>query len=205
MFDLLFRVAVISASGALAPGPLTAATAASGLKKGWRAGLAASLGHTIVELPLVILLAAGVATFFDDPKAKFFLGIVGGIFLLFFGFNTIRESFQTVRSTKVAAVQAPIIVGIALTGLNPYFIVWWIGIGTPLISEAMVKAGFFGIGLLYICHVWLDYGWLTFIAALSSLGRVQTKIHRWLLLALGAMVIWFGISMIMKTLKTGVN
>jgi threonine/homoserine/homoserine lactone efflux protein len=36
MFELLLKVVVISTSGALAPGPLTAAIASAGLKKGWK-------------------------------------------------------------------------------------------------------------------------------------------------------------------------
>lgn len=201
MIDLLFRVVVISASGALAPGPLTAAVASSGLKKGWRAGLEASLGHTIVELPLVLLLGAGVATFFAKPKAHFILGIVGSLFLLFFGFSTIRESFLVGKSTETTRlkISAPILTGIALTGLNPYFIAWWIGIGTPLISEAMAKAGLFAVLLLYVFHVWLDYAWLIFIASLSSLGRAQVKIHRGLLIVLGIIVVWFGLNMLIRT------
>ncbi|RLF13604.1 MAG: lysine transporter LysE, partial [Thermoprotei archaeon] len=35
----LAKVSLISSSGALAPGPLTAATAALGVKRGWRGGL----------------------------------------------------------------------------------------------------------------------------------------------------------------------
>ena len=204
MFELLFKVVVISTSGALAPGPLTAAIASAGLKKGWKAGIQASLGHTIIELPLVILIALGVTTIFKNPKANFVIGILGSIFLFLFGIFTIRDAIKTnpKEQTIKEKTPPPILIGIALTGLNPYFIIWWIGIGTPLISEAVAKAGFIGVGLLYIFHVWLDYGWLTLIAALSSLGRVQTKVYRIILFALGLVVIWFGVEMLIKTLAS---
>jgi threonine/homoserine/homoserine lactone efflux protein len=94
MINFLFKVVVISASGALAPGPLTAATASAGLKKGWRAGLETSLGHTIVELPLVIFLSFGVVSILKNTVASFFLGILGSGFLFFFGFYTVREALQ---------------------------------------------------------------------------------------------------------------
>ena len=85
MIDFLFKVVIISVSGALAPGPLTAATASAGMKRGWKAGIEVSLGHTLVELPLVLLLSIGVVTIFENPKAHFVLGVLGSIFLFFFG------------------------------------------------------------------------------------------------------------------------
>jgi threonine/homoserine/homoserine lactone efflux protein len=203
MIGLLFKVVVISTSGALAPGPLTAAIASVGLKKGFRAGIQASLGHTIIELPLVILIALGVTTILKNPKANFVIGILGSIFLFLFGILTIRDALSTnpQEPTIYQKTAPPMLIGIALTGLNPYFIVWWLGIGTPLISEAVAKGGFIGVGLLYLCHVWLDYGWLTLIAAISSLGRMQTKIYRLILIVLGTIIIWFGVNMLIKTIS----
>ena len=205
MIDFLFKVVIISASGALAPGPLTAATASAGLKRGWKAGIEASLGHTLVELPLVLLLSIGVVTILENPKAHFVLGVLGSIFLFFFGFTTVRDALQNKQhdKTRVHKTPSPFMTGIALSALNPYFLAWWIGIGAPLLSEAMSKAGYGGVGLFYIFHVWLDYVWLGFIAGISSLGRVQTKLFRWLLLVLGGLVIYFGVNMMIKTLAAG--
>ncbi|UCG91790.1 MAG: LysE family transporter [candidate division WOR-3 bacterium] len=203
MADFLLRVVIISASGALAPGPLTAATAAAGLKRGWKAGLQASLGHTVVELPLVILLSLGVSTFFNNPRAHFLVGFFGSAFLFFFGFATIREALQQKQhdDNRRYRVPSPFLTGVALSALNPYFIVWWIGVGTPLISEGVGKAGYVGVGLFYIFHVWLDYAWLSLIAGVSSLGRMKTKTFRLILLVLGGFVVYFGVSMFMNTLR----
>ena len=204
MVSFLLKVVVISASGALAPGPLTAATASAGLKNGWKAGIMISLGHTVIELPLVILLSLGVATIFKNSSASFLLGLLGSGFLFFFGFSTIREALQKKQQDKkrVYRMPSPFLTGVALSALNPYFIAWWVGIGTPLISEAVSKAGYIGIGLFYIFHVWLDYAWLSLIAGISSLGRAQNKLVRWLFVALGALVIYFGINMLVKILIT---
>jgi len=203
MISFLLKVVVISASGALAPGPLTAATASAGLKRGWKVGIETSLGHTIVELPLVILLSLGAATVLKDPRASFFLGILGSGFLFFFGFSTIREAFQYKEQSQISKQKtpSPFITGVFLSALNPYFIAWWVGIGMPLISEALKIAGYLGIGLFYIFHVWLDYAWLSIIAGISSLGRSQTKLIRVLLLILGGFVFYFGVNMLIKTIQ----
>ncbi len=196
---------VISLSGALAPGPLTVATATSGLKSGWKAGLWASIGHTLIELPYVILISLGLLTIFKNPKVNLFLGILGSIFLFLFGYSTIRDALRGPKlkeshPKRNTIPTAPFLTGIFLTLLNPYFLAWWIGIGASLISEAMEKAGFLGIGLLYISHIWLDYAWLIFIARLASLGHQQIKVFRFILLGLGILVIWFGITLLVKTL-----
>ncbi|MEO0105433.1 MAG: LysE family transporter, partial [candidate division WOR-3 bacterium] len=77
---------------------------------------------------------------------------------------------------------------------NPYFLIWWLGIGTPLIYEAIKKSGFIGLSVLYIFHVSLDYFWLIFIATLSSFAK--KKIYRYLLFILGIIIIYFGIKML---------
>ena len=59
MEELLgFAVAVIiiSTSGVMSPGPLFVANVVYGAKGGASAGLKMSYGHTVVELPLIILL-----------------------------------------------------------------------------------------------------------------------------------------------------
>ncbi|HEX7320836.1 MAG TPA: LysE family transporter [bacterium] len=210
MFPLLLKVMTISASGAFAPGPLTTAIAAAGLKKGWRAGIEASLGHTVVEFPLVLILSAGVAAIFKNRAAMISIGFVGAFFLLLFGFLTIRDTIRTkidLTGSGTAGADtgkyalSPFVTGVALSAFNPYFIAWWVGIGTPLISEAMERAGLLGVGVIYVAHVWLDYAWLTFIASIASLGKGRAVLIRIIPLILGLLVIYFGIMMFRSTLR----
>jgi len=56
ILEFAVLVIVISASGVMAPGPLFAATVSYGLREGTRAGFKMAIGHTIVELPLVIFV-----------------------------------------------------------------------------------------------------------------------------------------------------
>lgn len=196
MIELLFKIAVISLSGALAPGPLTTATATLGLKRGWKSGLLTSVGHTIIELPCVILIAIGVISIFKHPQVNLFFGILGTIFLFSFGFLTIKEAIKSnpkkEKQTQIK-IDQPLLAGVLLTLFNPYFFAWWVGIGAPLISETLAKGGFFGLGLLYLSHIWLDYTWLILIAGVASSARLSTKLYRFILLLLGGLIIWFGL------------
>ncbi|MEO0102397.1 MAG: LysE family transporter [candidate division WOR-3 bacterium] len=196
MIELLFKITVISLSGALAPGPLTTATATLGLKKGWKSGLLTSTGHMIIELPYVILVAIGIIATFKHPQVNLFFRVFGSIFLFYFGLLTIKEAIKSnpekERQTQ-EKINQPLLTGILLTFFNPYFFAWWVGIGAPLISEAMAKGGFWGLGLLYLFHIWLDYAWLIFIARIASFARLRTKLYRFILFLLGGVIIWFGL------------
>ena len=59
VLEFAILVIVISASGVMSPGPLFATNVVYGLKEGTRAGIKIAIGHTIVELPLVIMLGIG--------------------------------------------------------------------------------------------------------------------------------------------------
>ncbi len=191
MLPFLIKVILISSSGALAPGPLTTATMAVGVKQGWRGGFKVALGHLIVEFPLVIIIALGLYVLFRDPTFIKISSIVGGVFMIYFGYLTIKDAFGKIGRTKFDSY--PLIVGITLTALNPFFILWWVGIGSPLILEAITTWGFLSIFPFYIAHVWLDFAWLSVIAHATSFSGKVEKIYRTIVLVLGLLLIAFGV------------
>ncbi len=191
----ILKVILISSSGALAPGPLTAATAASGLKHGWKGGFWISLGHAAVELPLVLLIALGIATVLTREDVSMALSFIGGAMLLFFAYLTAKSAFNT-ESFANNQTASPFVTGTALTALNPFFIAWWAGVGAALIREALSIWGFAGIAVLYASHVWLDFAWLIFLAHVTSLSSFSMRIYRALLLILAILVAVFGVDFI---------
>lgn len=62
MIGFLVTTVAISLSGVMAPGPITAATLAAGTRSR-HAGVLVALGHLVIELPLVLLLVAGIGKF----------------------------------------------------------------------------------------------------------------------------------------------
>ncbi len=194
MLSFLLKVTLISASGALAPGPLTTATLAVGTKNGWRGGFKVALGHMIVELPLVIVIALGLYLLFKDPTFVRVSSFIGGLFMIYFGYLTIKDAFAKADVERSSRFEGyPLIVGMSLTALNPFFILWWIGIGSPLIIEAMSYWGFFGLIPFYLAHVWLDFAWLILLAYTTSFsGRVE-RIYRIIIFGLGLLLLIFGV------------
>ncbi|MET1124854.1 MAG: LysE family transporter [Archaeoglobaceae archaeon] len=193
------KVATISASGAMSPGPLTAVAAASGVRRRWKGGFMVSVGHTIVELPLVLLLAAGVLSFVQSESFVKFMSFAGGAMLLFFAYLTAKSAFGDVEARD--SQRSPLLAGVALTLLNPFFIAWWATIGAALVAEAVMLAGYAGIAVLYISHVWLDFAWLTFVASVASFSAGMVKVYRTVLLALAILVAIFGADFIYYSLN----
>ncbi|WP_457550485.1 LysE family transporter [Archaeoglobus sp.] len=191
MLSFLIKVSLISSSGALAPGPLTTATLAVGAKKGWRGGFKIALGHLAVELPLVIVIALGLYLLFKNPTFVRISSFVGGIFMIYFGYMTMKDAFANIqRSSKF---EGAFLVGVTLTALNPFFILWWVGIGSPLILEAITNWGFISLIPFYLAHVWLDFVWLTALAHATSFSGRAEKVYRVVVFALGLLLLTFGL------------
>jgi len=194
-FTFAVKVVVVSASGALAPGPLTASTAALGARKGWRAGFSVAVGHTLIELPLVFAVAYGVGSALALPLAKALLGLAGGAFMVLFAALTLKTVVSTTEpggdpSEKLGSALAT---GMALSLFNPFFLMWWVGVGSPLIAEALV-GGVQGLLAFYAAHVWIDYAWLSLVAWLGSTARLNGKAFKALLAGLAVLMLYFGVS-----------
>ena len=205
ILGFIATVILITASGALAPGPLFFATISNGTKSGARSGLMFSMAHTVVEFSLIMLLAVGLLTVASETIVKLFIGIAGGIALIAFGLFQIYNSFKD-RSLRqkqpMSSSRHLFIVGIILTGLNPYFILWWFTAGARLIILALEFAALAGVIFMFICHVWMDYVWLTSVAHFAKKGTnaLGLKWYRSLMAIFGAVLIYFGLTFIINAL-----
>ena len=197
MVQLLeFAVAVItiSVSGVMSPGPLFAANVAYGLKGGAKAGLKMAYGHTVVELPLVILLGVGALSFESVPQFRETIALAGAISLFVFAGIQVRSVLKK-PSSVFEGKHGPFIAGIILSALNPFFLIWWFTIGFKLISDSLVLASFAGIGIMFAFHIWMDYAWLGTVGFLSSKGKaiLSNKNYGIFMIAISGVLVYFGI------------
>ena len=197
IIEFAVTVIIISASGVMAPGPLFAANIAYGLQGGGKAGIKMAVGHTIVELPLVILLGIGVFSFEIFPEFRILISILGAITLFVFAGIQIKTTLQ-MKETTFNLKHNAALTGITLSALNPFFIIWWLSVGFKLISDAMLIWAFVGIIVVFLLHIWMDFVWLYSVACLASKSAkiLSNKNYKILMIGLSAMVIYFGISFI---------
>ena len=74
----LVQVFIISCSGAMQPGPVTATAITIGARNRY-AGVLLAAGHGIIEFPLMVVIILGMAKIFEMPKVQIAIGIAGGI------------------------------------------------------------------------------------------------------------------------------
>jgi threonine/homoserine/homoserine lactone efflux protein len=189
----LLKATGISLSGVMAPGPVTAATLAAGGRRK-HAGLLIAAGHGLVELPLVILIMAGMRKWFEFRPVQISIGLAGGVVLVWMGIQMLRQVRQNdpVNSTGYAHSN-PIWIGIALTAGNPYFLLWWVSVGLALAIQAW-EFGVLAFGLFAIVHWLCDLAWLEVLSQASFKGTqvMGPRIQRVVLIICGIALLFFG-------------
>ena len=203
LIDFVVTVVIVTASGAFAPGPLTFGIIIHGSEGGARSGIACATGHMIVEFPLVLALAFGLTAAISQPSIKTIVGLIGGVGLICFGAMQIYETLKK-KISKTWTSNLPgssILLGLALTCLNPYFILWWFTIGSMLILQALTYAALLGVFIMYLSHVWMDYAFLTALAHFGKKGKafLGSRYYQLILFAFGIILVYYGITFLLTT------
>lgn len=197
LLGFIVTVILLTASGALAPGPLFIQTITQGAKTGARSGLIFSIAHTLVEFSLIVLLAFGLLAVGNEIVIRTGIGVLGGIVLIIFGIYQILSSLKKkeLEQKQQIASHRLFFIGILFTALNPYFIVWWLTVGSNLILLALELAAFAGVIFMFVCHVWMDYVWLIAVSYFAKKGvnTLGSTWYRVLIGVFGVILIYFGV------------
>lgn len=188
----LFSVIMISMSGVLMPGPITAITVAQGSRKTW-AGSLVALGHGVVEFPLMVLIYFGVGIFFQRTPVKIVIGILGGGVLLWMAIDMLRN-YRRVEILRKDRNLNPFVAGILLSAGNPYFLVWWTTVGASLILRS-IEFGIIGLILMAVVHWCCDLVWYQFLSWLSFQGGrfFGNRLQMAVFIICGLAMLYFGL------------
>ena len=158
-------------------------------------------GHTVVELPLVILIGIGAISFTAVPQFREVIAILGAIALFVFAGIQIKSTIKK-PSTIFERKHGPFLAGIILSGLNPFFIIWWFTIGFKLITDALLLYSVLGIGIMFAFHIWMDYVWLCSVAYLSSRGKkiISNRNYSIFMIAISGVLVYFGIVFLLQAI-----
>jgi len=200
----LFKTIIISLSGVMAPGAVTAATIAQGTRSRW-AGTLIALGHGVVEIPLIFLLMAGLGLIFEIDPVKITIGLLGGGFLLWMGIGMLRQSPPDTDSPREAFNKGSFTTGVVLSATNPYFLFWWATVGLNLAIGAK-ELGVTAFILFAVVHWLCDLIWLSILSIAAyithkSAGLFGQKIQRGILLFCGIALLVFAVKFICDALK----
>ncbi len=158
MIIFLAKVILISLSGVMAPGPVTAAALAHGTKNK-HSGAFMAIGHGLIEIPLIFLLMLGLDNLIKNPHAKTAIGITGGAFLLWMGSSMLAQIKKTDFDISANVKTNPLTTGFLLSATNPYFLFWWATVGLNLAIDAK-NIGKAALVIFAIVHWLCDLVWL---------------------------------------------
>lgn len=164
--QFLIETLLISLSGVMAPGPMTTITIGRG-NKSPHAGALVSIGHGLVEFPLMILIFFGFGFFFSILYVKAGIAFIGGIFLLIMGIGLLRSMNSDTASGD--NTHSSVVAGMLLSIGNPYFLIWWATVGAALTIRSATY-GFSGFTLFAFTHWLCDFIWLYILSVLSYKG-----------------------------------
>jgi threonine/homoserine/homoserine lactone efflux protein len=176
--DLLFflaQVFLISCSGAMQPGPVTATAITMGARSRY-AGTCLAVGHGIIEFPLMVVIILGLGKYFELPKVQIAIGLAGGAFLILMGIQSLVGLATKADTEPKSFTGRPILAGIVLTAGNPYFLLWWATVGLALATQA-TQWGIWAFGLFALTHWLVDLIWLQTLSWASFKGSVLLGPH----------------------------
>ncbi|RXG65142.1 hypothetical protein ES695_09220 [Candidatus Atribacteria bacterium 1244-E10-H5-B2] len=196
----LLEAVLISLSGVMAPGPITAVTVSKGTKSP-HAGAIIALGHGIVEIPLMILILYGFDEILKILYIKAIIGLLGGLFLLKMGLGLLK-GIKLAKIDSSNDSHSPLMAGIILSLANPYFLIWWATIGSILIFRS-ITFGLLGFAIFMVLHWSCDFFWCYFLSALSFKGGqfFGKRLQQVLFLICGVFLLFFSSKFIYDAAK----
>jgi threonine/homoserine/homoserine lactone efflux protein len=198
MLAALGTVVVTSLSGVMMPGPMFAVTLAKSMKSPW-AGVLVSLGHAVVEVPLILLVYFGIAEFFQNEILKLVLSVLGGAMIVWMGVDLFRARRKLAREGRDTSYNA-FVAGILMSGLNPFFLVWWVTVGSLLLVTFIDAVGDWGLPFFIIVHWLCDLVWLSIVsyAVYKTHSFWGEKVQEWVFIILSLALLYFGGQFVVK-------
>jgi len=95
------------------------------------------------------------------------------------------------------------VMGVLLTGLNPFFVAWWLTVGSRLVLDAVIQLSILGGPFVFLSHTWMDYAWLTLLSQGSTRARsfIGSRAHRALIFAFTLVILGYGMVFLARALQ----
>jgi len=163
---------MLALSGALMPGPLMTVTVSESSRRGMITGPLMIFGHGLLELVLVVALISGLAPILVRQDVFIFISLTGGAVLLWMGFSMLRTLPGLSLNYQVTTEKPRnlVIMGIVLSAVNPYWLIWWASIGLGYIMHSL-KFGMLGVTAFFLGHILADLAWYALLSFGISKGR----------------------------------
>jgi threonine/homoserine/homoserine lactone efflux protein len=198
---LFFLSLWVAFSGAAMPGPLLTGCINQTIRRGFWAGPLMIVGHSILEMALIAGLIIALRPLLDRPVPKGLVALAGGSLLLYLGAGMVRGSRTLTLKLDAAdgkrRLGSPVLDGILLSLVNPYWTIWWVTWGLWMIDRAMSRGLAYAVSLpvFYVGHILGDFVWYGFVGAMIVKGRrfLTDRAYRAIILGCGIFLVLFGV------------
>ena len=201
VLQIFIAAFIFGFSGAASPGPVLVAVINSTHKYGKFTGFLFMIGHSILEILVVILIFYNLAVVLSIPLVYFIFCTVGGSILFILGYLTLKninefsiEKEMEKVEIKESKFKHPIIQGIILSLSNPFFLIWWGTAGLSNMTSLNVFIfGMVGVIIYYIGHILSDFAWYDFISFSVFYGKkiITDKVYKIILIICSCLFFYF--------------
>jgi len=213
---VIFGVAFATGfTGAVVPGSLLAVVVRETLRFGWTAGPLLMVGHALLELVAVVLLATGLIRFVRTRWLQALIGGLGAAVLIYLGYGTLCYSpDDAVRALSAAGAAggagatgllALIGLGAVMSMANPYWWLWWATICPTHIAWA-VGRGRVGGGVYYVGHILSDVVWYSAVsialAVAADRAVLSPRLLQGIYLGAGVFLVAMGLVFLVAAART---
>lgn len=135
MLHFLIIGTVLGLSAGFAPGPLLTLVISETLQHDIKAGIKVALAPIITDLPIILLTLFVLSKLSEFHNILGVISIVGGFFVLFMGYESIRTKGvdAEVQDVKPKSLTK----GVLTNALSPHPYLFWFSVGAPTMTKAM--------------------------------------------------------------------
>ena len=131
--DIIWKGILFGLILAATVGPVFFKLVQTSIRKGWLFGLFLVIGISLSDFIYAFLAYYGLSGFLDNDSFKFYLGLIGGFILMGYGLATLFKSVHPPQADgeqdhKTLATE--VVSGLLINGLNPFVLLFWIGVIT---------------------------------------------------------------------------
>ena len=191
---------LVSLSGVMMPGPVSAMAITEGTRRGPVAGPLITVGHAAAEAVMLGLLVLGMNRVLQQPAVVGAIGILGGAVLAWMGWGIAGAAWRNRLDPPAEAVgrsagRSLVRTGLLTTVTNPYWLLWWATVGAAYFVRFTRFGPLAVAGLFFIGHLSLDLGWNSFLALVVGAGRGKIPARAFRVVLGGCGVFLIGMSL----------
>ncbi len=200
MIAYLLQGIVLGFAAGISPGPMLGLVISQTLRQGWRAGNLVALAPLFSDIPIILVLLLLLGHL--PVIAIYWLALIGGAFVIYLGFETIRTTRMTMAFKAKETSGKVLLSAVATNLLNPHPYLFWATAGSAILLQSFASGG------LATSLAFLVGFYLLLIGAKLAIAFLVSRSQQWLtghtyhyllvgsgllLIGLGVWLIWEGV------------